>query len=260
MRPSPRAPLLGALACFAGLVAIGYLSHLVHAGELRDAAALTTFSHLRDTRIDGLLHGLVHIADTIPYLMLSGAVIATAILRARPRTAAACGVVLLCAPASAEVIKHLTADARAHSLVIHNHIANASWPSGHACGAMALALCAVLVAPAVWRPLVALVGGLLAIGVGYAVVALVWHFPSDTIGGFLLAATWTLVAVAVLRRYPDAIAEQAAAQPSRSELGPWLGSGLAFVVFAAGAGLVLASVHGDPGELIQHRAATAAAV
>ena len=261
MRPSPRAPLLGAIACLAGLVATGILSHLVHEGELRDAAALTTFSRLRDTRLDGLLHSLVHIADTLPYLLLSGAVVATAILRSRPRTAAACAVVLVGAPASAEIIKHVTAQVRSHALHIQTHIAPASWPSGHACGTMALALCAVIVAPVAWRPLVALVGGLLAIGVGYSVVALVWHFPSDTIGGFLLAAGWALAAIAVLRRYPDAQAvEETTSKRAPTELGPWLGGGLAFLVFAAGAGLVLATIHGDAGRLVENSAATGAAV
>src|SRR5689334_13943061 len=107
MRPTSRAPLLGALACVAGLVLTGALSHLVHAGEARDAAALTTFAKLRDTRLDPLLHDLVHLADTLPYLLFSATIVATAILRARPRTAVACGVVLICAPATAEVIKHV---------------------------------------------------------------------------------------------------------------------------------------------------------
>jgi membrane-associated phospholipid phosphatase len=249
----------------AGLILTGVLSHLVHTGKVHDAAALTTFSKLRDTRLDGLLSTVIHIADTLPYLLLSAAVVATAILRARPRTAAACGVVLLCAPVSAQAIKYVTAQARANSLTIHNHIANASWPSGHSCGAMALALCAVLVAPPVWRPLVALAGGLLAIAVGYSVVALVWHFPSDAIGGFLLAATWTLGAVAVLRRHPDRVAveeaEAAAARPgSRSEVGPVLGGGIAVLLFAAGGALVLASMRGEAGKLVDHGSALAAAV
>jgi membrane-associated phospholipid phosphatase len=63
---------------------------------------------------------------------------------------------------------------------------------------MCLALCAVLVAPARLRPLVATLGVIYALSVGYAVVALVWHFPSDVVGGFLVAAGWTLVAVAGL--------------------------------------------------------------
>ena len=73
---------------------------------------------------------------------------------------------------------------------------------------MTLALCAVLVAPPAWRATVALVGGAFAIGVGYGVVVLGWHFPSDVIGGFLVAGAWTSVAVAMLRRFERPPAEQ----------------------------------------------------
>ena len=62
---------------------------------------------------------------------------------------------------------------------------------------MATALCAVP-SPARWRPIVAAVGGLFAIGVAYAILALSWHFPSDIVGGYLSALTWTLGGVAVL--------------------------------------------------------------
>ena len=34
---------------------------------------------------------------------------------------------------------------------------------------------------------------------GYAVLVLGWHFPSDVLGGFLMAGMWTAFAVAVLR-------------------------------------------------------------
>ena len=52
---------------------------------------------------------------------------------------------------------------------------------------MALALCAVLAVPARWRPAAATAGGLFALGVAYAILALGWHFPSDVIGGYLVA-------------------------------------------------------------------------
>jgi membrane-associated phospholipid phosphatase len=41
------------------------------------------------------------------------------------------------------------------------------------------------------RALTALLGAGYAIAVGYALVALGWHLPSDVLGGFLVAATFT---------------------------------------------------------------------
>ena len=63
---------------------------------------------------------------------------------------------------------------------------------------MTLALCAVLVAPPALRAATAIAGGLFAVGVGYAVLVLGWHFPSDVLGGFLMAGMWTSLAVAAL--------------------------------------------------------------
>src|SRR5436305_1179742 len=70
-----------------------------------------------------------------------------------------------------------------------------------------LALAAVLVAPAAWRPLVAAVAGAGVLVVSLALLVLNWHWPSDVVGGQLLATTWCLVAPAALRwtqaRWPE---------------------------------------------------------
>jgi uncharacterized membrane protein len=71
-----------------------------------------------------------------------------------------------------------------------------SWPSGHATAAMSLALCCVLASPARWRPAVAALGAAFTIAVCYSFLALGWHYPSDVFGGFLVAGTWTMLAVA----------------------------------------------------------------
>src|SRR5205823_3282886 len=124
------------------------------------------------------------------------------LIRRRRRLALIVPVVLIAAPATSEVLKHLLATPRG-SLISDGHgVAAASWPSGHATAAMTLALCAVLVAPPRLRPLAAAAGGLFTIIVSYALLVFVWHFPSDVIGGLLVAATYTLLAVAVLRRWP----------------------------------------------------------
>ena len=63
---------------------------------------------------------------------------------------------------------------------------------------MMLALCAVLVSPRRLRPLVALLGTALAVGVSYSILVLGWHFPSDVLGGFLVAGGWTSLTLAGL--------------------------------------------------------------
>ena len=63
---------------------------------------------------------------------------------------------------------------------------------------MSLALCAILVTPRRLRPIVAVIGAAFAVVVSYAFLTLAWHYPSDVVGGFLVAGTWSLLVVAVL--------------------------------------------------------------
>ena len=101
--------------------------------------------------------------------------------------------------ASTQIIKHATAQPRFEAWLGTDQIGPASWPSGHSTAAMTLALCAVLVAPPSLRVAVALLGGAFAAAVGYTVLVLGWHFPSDVLGGFVMAGMWTAFAVAMLR-------------------------------------------------------------
>ncbi len=101
------------------------------------------------------------------------------------------------APLTAETLKPLLA--HPHARIYGSEITAASWPSGHATAATALALCAVLVAPRRLRPTVAVLGAMFATGVGFSLLLLAWHLPSDVIGGYLVGTLWMALAVAGLR-------------------------------------------------------------
>jgi hypothetical protein len=77
-------------------------------------------------------------------------------------------------------------------------LGTASWPSGHATAAMSLALCSVIAAPPRRRPAVAAAMAAFAVAVSYSFLELAWHYPSDVLGGFLVAGTWTLLGIAGL--------------------------------------------------------------
>lgn len=228
----PRTALQGALTCLAGLVVTGVLSHLVPAAKVRDSVSLKAFASFDSSSVNGILNGVAHTADPGPYLVVLAGLVAVALARHRPRLALVVLAVLSIAPVTTEVLKQLTAQPRG-GYVILKHVTDASWPSGHSTGAMALALCAVLVAPPRLRPLAGTLGGIYALAVGYSVLALIWHFPSDVVGGFLVAAGWTLVAVAAMRRWPDRAADRA--QPDEAAdagVVPALAVGGTFVVVA----------------------------
>src|SRR5205823_9520771 len=109
----------------------------------------------------------------------------------------AVAIVLTMAPLSADRLKPLLA--HPHSRLGEVGIGVASWPSGHATAAAALAMCAVLVAPERMRLRVAVLGAAFALGAGCAMLIREWHMPSDVLGGYLLAGLWTALAVAWLR-------------------------------------------------------------
>jgi membrane-associated phospholipid phosphatase len=203
MRRDPKIALRGALLCLAGLVATGLVALLSNAAQEGDAGALQSITQLNRGGLAALTEGLVHLADPKPYAVFGLGLIAIALIRGRYRLAAAMPVVLLFAPMTSEWLKPLLATDRAPSW-LHSQIAAGSWPSGHSTAALTLALLAVLVAPRRLRPVAAVLGALFASAVAYAILIQAWHFPSDVVGGFLVAATWVLLAVAVLVHFEPA--------------------------------------------------------
>jgi hypothetical protein len=83
---------------------------------------------------------------------------------------------------------------------------------------MALAFCCVLAVPARLRPAVATAGAAFAVAVSYSFLALGWHYPSDVLGGYLVATAWAMVAVTWLAsaeaRHPYRAVDDDGGQPS----------------------------------------------
>jgi len=114
----------------------------------------------------------------------------------------AIGAIVLGADATTELLKHIVPSPRP----VDPYFGFSSWPSGHSTAVMSLVLVSVLAVPARLRPAAAALGASLAIAVGYSLLATGLHYPSDVLGGFLVAAIWTLVVVGALlaaeRRWP----------------------------------------------------------
>jgi len=195
----PLVPLLVAAGCLLAMAVVGLLALDSPGAHERDAAMLHGFVGLDRPRVHDSVVVLAHLADPLPYLLVGFALIVVAVARGLRWRAGAVAILLVATGVSTQAVKHLLAQGRFETWLGVHQVGAASWPSGHSTAAMTLALCAVLVAPATLRPLVAVLGGAFAAGVGYAVLVLAWHFPSDVLGGFLMAGTWTALAVAALR-------------------------------------------------------------
>lgn len=200
---NPRNAALAAFACLLGLAVTGFFAYLVPIAQARDSATLEGFVALNRPRITELIVHVAHLADPRPYAVIGLTLAGVAFVRRRPRVGVAIIFLLFLTGATTQTLKQGLAQPRFSDWLGEGQIAAASWPSGHATASMTLAFCAVLAAPPFARPTVAALGALFAVSVSYSILALGWHFPSDVIGGFFVASTWTLIAVAILGALPE---------------------------------------------------------
>jgi membrane-associated phospholipid phosphatase len=135
----------------------------------------------------------LHAIAAASFLLMGAAV--AAMLRRDVRRLAAAALLVVGAAVTAQLLKPGLAglglfDAgSAHGL-------DRSFPSGHAATALALGLALVDAAPAGrrWAAAVFAVGCSTALGIG--MLTLGWHYPSDVVGGFLLAGAWAAATTA----------------------------------------------------------------
>lgn len=230
----PRTAVLGALICLAALAVTGLLAHLVPGAQVRDSSSLNGFTLLGGPRLDPLLAHVAHLGDPDVYAVIAAGLVLAALAQRRIQLAAAVAVLVVAAPGTTELLKPLVSHPRPAEWLGDSQIAAASWPSGHATASMTVALCLVLIAPAALRPLAAVVGALFALAVSFSILVLHWHFPSDVVGGFLVAATWGLLAVAALRQWPARRTARVEPVDQRAALAP------AVALAAAAGGVAMA--------------------
>jgi len=245
--------LVGAAAGAALLILTWWLAFHVGIAKRADQSIYNGFASLgAHPRLGSAASSVAHLCDPRPYVYLAFAPFAVALARRRIWAAMSIGGILLGANVTAQLLKPLLAAPRAAGLLTGDRpVSPASWPSGHATAAMALALCCILAAPARLWPLVAALGAAFAVAVSYSFLSLQWHYPSDVIGGFLVAATWTLLGVAAVlvadsrRRSPTADQE-----PVRLSFLDTLGPPA--VALAGAALLALVVVFARPHEVVSY--------
>jgi membrane-associated phospholipid phosphatase len=183
----------------AGVVLLALVWFLAfYGGPFRrvDRSVLDGFTSLANGRWAQVADAVPHIADPQPFALFGFIIVGVALYRRRGRVAIAAGTILIGANATTQVLKTLLAHARSAGLIAN--IDPDAWPSGHATASMSLVLAAVLVASLRWRPYVAALGLVGTLTVTFTLLVAAWHFPSDVIGGYLVAGIWTAAALGVL--------------------------------------------------------------
>ena len=202
--------VVAASAAVFGLVASDVANGHSVAG---DAAVLDLFvRHLAPETIPGLTDSLVTRAGLLGLLALAGVAV---VLAARGRIGAALqigvtigGVVVLTSLLKGAFARPALSGSDEHS-----------FPSGHAAGAMAAAL---LLTALAWHSSLrwpALAAAAILTGLhGAALVYLRWHYPSDVVGGWALAACWVIVVDTVFRRIAPETGTLMPEPPARDSL------------------------------------------
>ena len=246
-----------ALASAGAAVAVWLAAFLVPDGRALDAAAMQGFRGVAGPRLEPSIHGVAVLANPMPFVVAGVLLVALALLRRRLLMAAVLPAILLGANITTQVLKPALADPRTIDLGGVASVYAGSWPSGHSTASMSLALCFVLVVGPRLRPLAAVLGAGYAIAVGYALVALGAHLPSDVLGGYLVAAAFTLLGAAALAALEARHPARAARAPAPILSVPVLAAAVAALLACAGT-VVIVSAPGMTLSALQHPSAIAA--
>jgi membrane-associated phospholipid phosphatase len=194
-----RTPLLAAAACSAAFLALLAGAYELGAVERLDATALHGLVTLRGPWANPVAHVFTHLADPLPLLGILAALFAWGWTLGRRRQAIAAVALVAGANVTTQVLKVVLAHPRVQPAIGVEQLGPEAFPSGHATASMSLALAAVLIAPGRWRASVAIAAVAYVIGVCTSVLVLGWHFPSDVLGGLLVASGSFFGTVTALR-------------------------------------------------------------
>lgn len=160
-------------------------------GQDWDESAMNTVRGGRDAQLT-LLSVLGYVSiGAIVMVVIGCAVIALA--RGKLRLAAGAAIVILGANVSTQLLKHSILDRPDFGLGTSN-----SLPSGHTTVVASAVGAALLVAPQLWRPVIALAGGFAITLTGASTIVAGWHRPADVIAALAVSLVWTAGVACVL--------------------------------------------------------------
>ena len=199
MAKNVKFPLAACLACAAALVVLVFLAYKFGPVERLDASILARAGLVPFTPRWESANGLAHLADPLPLMLMLLATCGLGLAAGRRREALAAVAVVAGANLTTQMLKGVLAHPRyEYFLGDHAPWSNA-FPSGHATAAASIAVALVLVAPPRLRSLAIALGAGFTAVVSIAVIALQWHYPSDVLGGILIASGWGFAALAALQ-------------------------------------------------------------
>jgi membrane-associated phospholipid phosphatase len=201
MVKSPRPAIAGCLICAVALLALMLLAFLNGAAQRLDGSALYGFGTLDSGALRLPVWGFALVGGFFPLALGLIVLYFLAARWGRPRQAIAAIGVVIAANLTTEILKLALAHPRIQPILGAHQVSPASFPSGHATSAMSMAVASLLVVPQRWRAITAVTGAGFVFAVSFSILILTWHFPSDVLGGLLVASGYGFAAVALLRYF-----------------------------------------------------------
>lgn len=195
MAPRVKRALFAALACALAIAPLAFLAYSFGPFERLDLRVMLHFE-----RDSGPTHALAAVLVNLGDLTSLLVFLAIACAIGRRREVLAAIVVVAGANLTTQLLKTTLEHAR-HKAVEHGIELPwpDSFPSGHTTAAASIAVALLLVVPAAHRTAAAVAGVAITAAVGFSVVVLGWHYPSDVLGGLLVVGAWGFAALAWLR-------------------------------------------------------------
>jgi membrane-associated phospholipid phosphatase len=198
MARNVKAPLAGWFVCTACLVVVALLAYDVALAQRVDASVLARLVVEGGSRAESLASFLTFFGDLPALLVMTALACGIGWARRRPREIAAALVVVAGANLTTQALKVALSHPRARELLGAENVTWDGFPSGHVTAAASIAFAFAFVVPAKLLPAVAVLGTFV-VAMGWSVLALNWHYPSDVAGGVLVASSWGFAALASMR-------------------------------------------------------------
>jgi membrane-associated phospholipid phosphatase len=185
-----KAPLAAWIGSALALALLALVAYGVDAAHRTDASLLERFAARDGSALGSLANVLVHLGDPLPLLVMLVLACGIALSRGRPLDAAAAIAVVVGANLTTQLLKVVLSHPRFQSAVGAEQLGEVPFPSGHVTAVASIAIAFAFVVPRERRPLVAALGACAVLAVSCSVMVLGWHFPSDVLGGVLVASGW----------------------------------------------------------------------
>jgi membrane-associated phospholipid phosphatase len=195
-----RHAVAGFLVCVAGFAVVLVCAYWVGPLERLDRSVLDALSVPTDTLVNEVAYAGFRVVNFKPFWVLVGAVtVLIALAQWRVRDALTAAALVAGTAALVLALKALLANPRYQPVPVgsHFHPSKNAFPSGHAAGSLAFSLAFLTVVPPSWRRPTAVAGIVFTLYISFGVLLLNYHYPSDVLGGWLLAAGWWFVLLAV---------------------------------------------------------------